>query len=125
MIGYYTGNTLANHLGISEHVPVKEEIVSNNMSAIVREVQVGKRTFIVRKAKVTVTESNYKVLQLLDLLKELDLYINDNLEYVREKLAAYVRNNNIKRADIDRYIEFFPMKTYKFIYVMRLDNVFA
>ena len=45
--GFYSGNTFANQLGISMQVPNKVEIVSNNMAAKVREVPIGKRTFIV------------------------------------------------------------------------------
>lgn len=125
VLGYYGGNTLANQLGISMQVPVKEEIVSNNMSAIVREVEIGNRSFVVRKAKVKVNEENYKVLQLLDLLKELDVYTDGHDENVRIRLEAYIKKTNIKRVDVDKYIEHFPLKTYKVIYLMRLDNVFA
>ena len=53
IMGYYAGHTLANKLGISMQVPVKEEITSNNMAAIVREVSVGDRGYIVRKALYT------------------------------------------------------------------------
>lgn len=124
ILGYYTGYTLANQLGLSMQVPIKEEIVSNNMAAITREVKIGNRSFIVRKSKIEINESNFMILQLLDLLKELDMY-TDNEENAKEQLQAYIRNNNIKRAEVDKYIEYFPLKTYKNIYKMRLDNVFA
>ena len=55
--GFYSGNTFANQLGISTQVPNKVEIVSNNMAAKVREVPIGKRTFIVRKPVVPVNLS--------------------------------------------------------------------
>ena len=54
--GFYSGNTFANQLGISTQVPNKVEIVSNNMAAKVREVPIGKRTFIVRRPVVPVNE---------------------------------------------------------------------
>ena len=60
--GFYSGNTFANQLGISTQVPNKVEIVSNNMAAKVREVPIGKRTFIVRKPVVPVNEENVYVL---------------------------------------------------------------
>ena len=77
--GFYSGNTFANQLGISTQVPNKVEIVSNNMAAKVREVPIGKRTFIVRKPVVPVNEENVYVLQLLDLLKNLDVYLDESL----------------------------------------------
>ena len=77
--GFYSGNTFANQLGISTQVPNKVEIVSNNMAAKVREVPIGKRTFIIRKPVVPVNEENVYVLQLLDLLKNLDVYLDESL----------------------------------------------
>ena len=65
--GFYSGNTFANQLGISAQVPNKVEIVSNNMAAKIREIPIGKRTFIVRRPVVPVNEENVYVLQLLDL----------------------------------------------------------
>ena len=124
ILGYYSGNTLANQMGISMQVPLKEEIVSNNMSAITREINIGNRSFIIRKSNIEINESNYKVLQLLDLLKDLETYMDD-AEYTRLLLTKYVQNNNITRQKVDEYIDFFPVKIYKNIYKMRLDNVFA
>ena len=49
------------------------------MAAKVREVPIGKRTFIVRKPVVPVNEENVYVLQLLDLLKNLDVYLDESL----------------------------------------------
>jgi hypothetical protein len=124
-IGYYSGHTLANRLGISNQVPMTEEIVSNNMSAIVREVRVGKRKFIVRKPTVNVTEDNYIILQLLDLLKDIESYSDNGREIARSQIVKYIETNNITREDIDMYIQCFPIKIYKYIYEMRLDHVLA
>jgi hypothetical protein len=123
--GFYAGHTLANYLGLSTQVPLKKEIVSNNMSAIVREVSVGGFTYVVRKPLVRITERNYKVLQLLELLKDLNEYADNEPELVRNQLVKYIQNNKINRNEIDQYISSYPLKTYKFIYEMRLDNVFA
>ena len=124
-IGFYAGHTLANYLGISTQVPVKKEIVSNNMSAIVREVEVGNFTYVVRKPVVTVTKENVKILQLLEVLKDLNTYADNEPELVREQLVSYIQKNQIKRNSVDAYIGEYPLKTYKYIYEMRLDNVFA
>lgn len=124
-MGFYSGHTLANYMGISTQVPVKKEIVSNNTSAIVREITVGENSYVVRKPIVQVTANNVKVLQLLDLLKDLNVYADNEPELVRNQLITYIKNNEIQRSMVDKYIEAFPLKTYKFIYEMRLENVFA
>lgn len=62
IMGYYAGHTLANKMGISVQVPLKEEITTNNMAAIVREVYVGNRVYVVRRAPVEVNEGNHMTL---------------------------------------------------------------
>lgn len=123
-IGFYSGFTFANQMGISVQVPTTREIVSNNMSAIRREVQLGKQNYIIRKSPTEITEENYKVLQLLDLLKGIDMY-SDDLTKAQNKLQTYIKKNKLSRDLVDEYIRLFPLKVYKNIYEMRLDNVFA
>lgn len=122
--GYYSGHTFANQLGLSVQVPHKVEIVSNNIAAKKREVSIGKRAFIVRKAGTTVTEDNYKALQLLDLLKNLDEYTDDDV-CAAKRLEAYVRRCGLKREDVDKYISNYPDSTFRYFYEMRLDYVLA
>ncbi len=125
VIGYYSGHTFANQIGVSAQVPFKTEIVSNNFTSIVRDVKVGNQIYTVRKARVPVTEKNYKVLQLLELLKNIDEYADENKENVQENLTAYIRKNEISRDQVDQYLAHFPMKIYKSIYEMRLEHVFT
>lgn len=123
--GYYSGNTFANLIGISMQVPMKKEIVSNNIAAIVREVPIGKQTFIVRRTNVPITDENVRVLQLLELLKNLDTYLDDDYDEVREKIKNYTLANHITRNEIDKYIRKYPDSTFRYYYEMRLDNVLA
>lgn len=124
-IGYYSGYTLANQMGISMQVPYKEEMISNNLSAAVKEVEIGGQKFIVRKARVQVTNENYKVLRLLDLLKGIGEYADEDREIVAARLKQYIEDCHITRREIDRYIKHFPLIIYKNIYEMRLEYVFA
>ena len=121
--GYYSGGTFANQIGISLQVPMKKEIVSNNIAAIVREVMIGKQTFIVRRTNVPISKENVHILQLLELLKKLDSYIDGNYEMARERIVKYSLANHIQKADIDRYIRQYPDSTFRFYYEMRLDDV--
>ena len=123
--GYYSGSTFANLIGISLQVPMKKEIVSNNISAIVREVLIGNQTFIVRRTNVPITEKNVRVLQLLELLKNLDNYLDGDYKEARKKIELYSLSNHIQKADIDQYIRHYPDSTFRFYYEMRLDDVLA
>ena len=124
--GYYSGYTFANQLGLCLQVPYKEEIVTNNTTAIAREVKVGKIPFYIRRAKVAVTKENRNVLQLLDLLKDVEEYTDYCCEEeAPDIIRKHILRNKILRADVDKYIENFPLKTYKYIYDLRLYDVFA
>ena len=124
--GYYSGYTFANQLGLCLQVPYKEEIVTNNTTAIAREVKVGKIPFYIRRAKVEVTKDNRNVLQLLDLLKDVEEYTDYCCEEeAPDIIRRHILRNKILRADVDKYIENFPLKTYKYIYDLRLYDVLA
>jgi len=124
--GYYSGYTFANQLGLCLQVPYKEEIVTNNTTATAREVKVGKIPFYIRRAKVAVTKENRNVLQLLDLLKDVEEYTDYCCEEeAPDIIRRHILRNKILRADVDKYIENFPLKTYKYIYDLRLYDVFA
>lgn len=122
-MGYYSGYTFANQIGISTQVPNKIEIVSNAVSAKKRDVMIGNRVFIVRHSHTPVSEENYKTLQLLDLLKNLDKYADMDVDTVKEKLVAFIKTNKITRELLDNYISAFPDSTYRHLYEMRLDYV--
>jgi len=124
--GYYSGYTFANQLGLCLQVPYKEEIVTNNTTAIAREVKVGKIPFYIRRANVAVTKENRNVLQLLDLLKDVEEYTDYCCEdEAPDIIRRHILRNKILRADVDKYIENFPLKTYKYIYDLRLYDVLA
>lgn len=125
VMGYYSGYTFANQLGISKQVPNKIEIVSNESSPIVRDINVGNHVFMIRKSRTQVNENNQKVLQLLELLKDIDLYSDGTIEETRDRIVKYIIDSKITRKDVDQYINEFPLKIYKSFYEMRLENVFA
>lgn len=123
--GFYSGNFFANQLGISTQVPNKVEIVSNNIAASIREIPIGKRTFIVRRSHIPVNENNVFILQMLELLKNLDVYLDDDYENAREKFKKYIDTHEITRADVDQYIRKYPVAIFKYYYELRLDDVLA
>ena len=40
-------------------------------------------------------------------------------------ISSYIKKIGMKRSDVDEYITLFPDRVYKYIYEMRLYNVFA
>lgn len=123
--GFYGGNTFANQIGITTQVPRVVEIVTNNTNSSDREVRIGNRRFYVRKPVVQVTKENVYVLQMLELLKNLDAYLDYSYADAKEKFAEYIEIHGIKRSDVDCYIRKYPMSTFKYYYELELDHVLA
>lgn len=123
--GFYGGNSFANQIGITTQVPRVVEIVSNNTNSSDREVRIGNRRFYVRKPIVQITKENVYVLQMLELLKNLDAYLDYSYEEAKEKFAEYIVVHGIKRSDVDCYIRKYPLSTFKYYYELELDHVLA
>ena len=122
--GYYSGYTFANMLGVTTQVPYTIEIVSNNASAKVREINLQGRRIILRKSRVPITNENYQILQFLDFLKDASVYSDEN-DIFENRIRKYIVDENIKKDDVDLYIKHYPDKIYRYIYEMRLYDVFA
>ena len=123
--GYYSGNTLANKMGISTQVPRTVEITSNHMAARVRKIELGSREFIVRHPSVIVTNENAAVLQMLEMLKDLNAYMDGSYKEAALSFQNYIEKNNIQKADVDQYIRSFPISIFKNYYELGLDHVLA
>jgi len=122
-IGFYSGETLATRMHISTQVPYRKEIISNNAPAKVREIEIKNQKYIVRKAIVEITNDNYKVLQLLECLKDVDSSIDEDEETIKEILTEYILHNEISKEMVDKYIGYYPLKTYKALYETGVSNV--
>ena len=125
ILGYYSGYTFANQIGVSTQVPYIREIVTNEMGNPIKKLNMGGRTFVIRKSRTQVTEENVKVLQFLDLLKDIEMYAELRGEEIKECLTNYICNNQITKEMIDIYLPLFPDKIYKSIYETGISNVFA
>lgn len=122
-VGYYSGYTLANRMGLSAQVPFIEEITSNYAPAPVRELTIKNRKYIVRRPAVEITEENVKVLQFLDCLKDVDKCAEEDMDICGEILTKYARENEITKAKVDKFIINYPVKIYKAIYETGVEYV--
>jgi len=114
--GYYSGYTFANQIGLSLQVPYVQEIVTNEASAKVREIDIKGQKFIIRKPKAEVTEENVYTLQFLDFLSDIDKYMDGSSENILDKLEKLIKDEKITKELIDTYISLYPTKVYKNLY---------
>ena len=123
--GYYSGYTFANQLGITRQVPYVTEIVSNDSGDKCRTIEISGHKFILRKPRLSVNVDNYRILQFLDLVNDLERYADELNENSIEILRKYMKKSNITKGDIDKYIIFYPDKIYKNIYKIGLYDTFS
>jgi len=124
-VGFYSGYTLANRLGLSTQVPFKEEITSNYAPAQVREISIKNRKYVIRRPAVEVTEKNAYVLQMLDCLKDIDKSAEADLRTCGKILTNYAKEHGITKELVDQFLQYYPLKVYKAIYETGVEYVSA
>lgn len=111
--GYVSGLMFFNQMGLTTQVPMMYEVVSNKATNDYRETSLAKSRVIVRKPKVPVTEKNYKALQFLDMLKDVDVYSELTGKPLQDRLYRYMDDANLSISEIEPYFAYYPDKLYK------------
>lgn len=111
--GYVSGLMFFNQMGLTTQVPMMYEVVSNKATNDYRETSLAKSRVIVRKPKVPVTEKNYKVLQFLDMLKDVEVYSEVTGKQLQDRLYRYMDDANLSISEMEPYFSYYPDKLYK------------
>lgn len=125
IIGYKSGTNFANALGLTSQTAAVETLVTNKASAAKREVKVYKKRFIIRKPRVIVNKSNYKLLQVLDLLNNYEQYSEKPLEAAREKILMYLEDISMNESQVKECLNAYPIKTKLKVYELGLFDAVA
>ncbi|WP_211655509.1 DUF6088 family protein [Planococcus alpniumensis] len=125
IIGYKSGTNFANALGLTSQTAAVATIVTNNASAAKREVNIYKKRFIIRKPRVNVNRSNYKLLQVLDLLNNYEQYSEKPLEAAKEKVLTYLADVSMNEREVKGYLNAYPIKTKLRVYELGLFDAIA
>lgn len=120
--GYIYGLMFANQLGLTTQVPMTCEVVTNKATNDYREVKLASSSVILRKPRVRVTDENFRQLQLLDLLKDIDFYAERDGDEQFKRITAYMNAYRIRFSDLEKYLPYYPDKIYKNMYEMGLLN---
>ena len=110
VIGYYSGMTFLNQIGISEQVPAILEVTTNNTSSNKRIYISRGSKAIVRKARTEVTYQNYKMLQFLDMFHWLSLW---EIKEKKDLLRKYIIDNYLTKHQFSEYIQLYSFQTLK------------
>lgn len=113
IIGYFSGVTFMNMLGISTQMPNTMEIYTNNEQARVREVPVGSQKVILRRSRATINRENVSTMSFLELMNCTNSEFYDDEKH--KKIAGYIKDNGITRKSVSECSPFFPDKAMRTI----------
>lgn len=111
--GYLSGLMFFNQLGLTTQVPMQYEVVTNKATNEYRETSLAKSRVIVRRPKVPVTEDNYKALQFLDMMKDVDTYSEVVGSELQKRLYRYMDDSNLSIASLEPFFAYYPDRLYK------------
>lgn len=110
-IGYYSGITFLNQLGISTQMPNTIEIFTNRETSTVREIRVGNQRVLLRRARTEITAQNADVQSFLEMMNSVSAsYFDDSR---RLKIAKFISDKGITRKAIADYAPAFPDKAIR------------
>ncbi|MBQ7432068.1 MAG: hypothetical protein IJV50_01150 [Lachnospiraceae bacterium] len=119
-IGYMSGVMFANQIGVTTQVPMVYEVTTNKATKDYRETMLADTKVILRKPRIPVTKENYKILQFLDLMKDIDICAELSGQALTNRLIVYMNKANIAFTDMEEYLPYYPDKVYKNMYQVRL-----
>jgi hypothetical protein len=111
--GYVSGLLFFYQIGLTTQVPILYEVVSNKATSEYRETSLAKSRVIIRRPKVPVTEQNYKELQFLDMLKDVDIYSEVTGKSLQDRLCRYMNETKLSISKMEPYFAYYPDKLYK------------
>lgn len=121
--GFYTGLALLNSFGITTQMPNVIEVFTNNEATKSRRVTINNQTIIVKRARTTINNSNYKEMMLLELFNLADIRSID--ARATQKIVNYMKQNNISVQGIMKYAKFVPARAIKNFMSSEVQNAFA
>lgn len=108
VIGYYTGLSFMNSIGLTTQVPNVIDIYTNNAKSRCREIKVANRSVIIRRSRKTINKYNASVMQFLELMNKTDAEFYDAER--KDIIKKYITENNITRALLSECVKAFPGK---------------
>lgn len=110
-IGYFSGLTFMNMLGLSTQVPNVLEVYTNNEVSCVREVLVDKQRVILRRSRCNVNSANVVTMSFLELMNFTDASFFDSPK--KKIITEYIKDNKITRQAVSKYSPYFPDKAMR------------
>lgn len=123
IFGYRDDTKLKQNLAPKNDGYQNYEVVSNKATKDYREFAIRDTTIIVRKPRLTVTAENHKILQLLDIIKDMSVFDEVDNEFAwklqKTKLEKFMKKEKITMTQIRQYIKPYPDKVFKNLFLLK------
>jgi len=123
IFGYKSGINLANKIGLTTQTAAIDVIYSNRVSNRKREIKINNTKLIINSPRVKITNENYKLLQILDLLLEFEKYSEYDLNDAKEALNSYISNIKISEKEFEKVISSYPQRAQIKFYKIWGNNI--
>jgi DNA-binding transcriptional regulator YhcF (GntR family) len=114
--GYIAGTNFANRLGLTSQTAAMATVVTNHTSSVQRVVTFYNNKVIIKKPRVRITNENYKLLQVLDLLNEYERYSEKALSEGISTIKDYLNGVYLEEEELKTYLNAYPVKTKLKVY---------
>ncbi len=113
VFGYLSGLKFFNQIGLSTQISMQYDIVSNMATTTYRETNLKNQKVIIRKPKIKIDDNNYKELQFLDLIRDVDIYSELQGDDLKNCLSNYLKKTNLTINKLEPFFKYYPDKLYK------------
>lgn len=108
-VGYLSGINFSNQIGLTSQTASIPTIYSNNVSNKKRITKLGNTRLIVNAPRVEVTDGNYKLLQVLDLLNGFDTYSEYDLKSSSDRICKFLSDIDLQEDEVERIVSKYPL----------------
>lgn len=123
IIGYKTGLNFANSLGLTTQTASVDSIISNSVSKKKREIWLNNNRVIINAPRFKVSNENYKLLQILDLLNEFESFSELDLKAASKNLLRYISDLRLDEEKVEKIVSFYPLEAQVRFYKIGGQNV--
>lgn len=120
--GFYSGLTFKNIINLTTQVPNVIEITTNKEKSRARIVTIGGQKVLLKKSRVYITNENYKTLQILEFINEID---ENEVIFSKQLINKYIADNALNIKEMTRLAMNFPSKTLRKLMILGLFDAIA
>ena len=111
VFGIYGRWIMELNFDLSTQVPNTIEVITNNTSRAIREIEMKGRRVVLRKSRLPITKENANAYTLLELFSMMDM--REYSKRVRQSVFEYIKEKNITKESLMKLAYAFPAKAMR------------